>query len=149
MSRLWKERLASLTTLWQEKARTVGCNLSASSPDWRLSCVEALRVSSQLDSGRAWSQEGLVNLVKVPGRFSALDYDSAHIAGGTADSPHSEGETCESVVVWSVKDSRVSVSFHVGSSVSCIKLSWPALVVCGHFDGNNFRQKKSARGEPL
>ena len=135
MSRLWKERLASLTTLWQEKARTVGCNLSASSPDWRLSCVEALRVSSQLDSGRAWSQEGLVNLVKVPGRFSALDYDSAHIAGGTADSPHSEGETCESVVVWSVKDSRVSVSFHVSSSVSCIKLSWPALVVCGHFDG--------------
>ena len=92
-------------------------------------------MSSQLESGRAWSQEGLVNLVKMPGRFSALDCDQGHIAGGTADSPHTEGESSESVVVWSVADSRVSVSFHVSSSVSCIKLSWPALVVCGHFDG--------------
>jgi len=136
VSRLWKERLGSLTSLWQEKARSVGCNVTvASDPDWRLSCVEALRVSSELDSGRAWSQEGLVNLVKLPGRFSALDCDSGHIAGGTADSPHSEGETSESVVVWAVAESRVSVSFHVSSSVSCIKLCWPRLLVCGHFDG--------------
>ena len=136
VSRLWKERLSSLTSLWQEKARSVGCNVSVPSPDWRLSCVEALRLSSQLDSGRAWSQEGLVNLVKVPGRFSALDCDQEHIAGGTADSPHSEGETSESVVIWSVPGNRVSVSFHVSSSVSCIKLSWAGkLVVCGHFDG--------------
>ena len=133
VSRLWRERLGSLSSLWQEKARSVGCNVSSVSPDWRLSCVSGLRISSQLESGRAWSQEGLVNLVKVPGRFSALDCAEGHIAGGTADSPHSEGETSESVVIWSVPDSRVSVSFHVSSSVSCIKLSWPRLVVCGHF----------------
>ena len=30
---------------------------------------------------------------------------------------------------------RVAVSFPVSGSVSCIKLEYPSLVVCGHFDG--------------
>ncbi len=31
---------------------------------------------------------------------------------------------------------RVDVSFPVSGSVSCLKLHYPSLVVCGHFDGS-------------
>ena len=109
-------------------------HVSHVSNDWRLTCIEAMRVRHQLDTGSAWSQDGLVNLVRAPGRFSALDWDSDHIAGGTADSG-ADTDTSDSVVIWSLTDNRVTVSFHVSSSVSCIKLLYPQLVVCGHFDG--------------
>ena len=89
---------------------------------------------SGLRSGDCWSQDGLVNLVRAPGRFSALDYDQGHIAGGTADSG-ADADLSESVVIWSLEHSTVLVSFHVSSSVSCIKLQYPDLLVCGHFDG--------------
>jgi len=134
VSKLWKERIESLSKLWQETARKVGCNVSHVSSDWRLTCIEAMRVRNRLDNGMAWSQDGLVNLVRPPGRFSALDWDSDHIAGGTADSG-ADTENSDSVVIWSLTDNRVTVSFHVSSSVSCIKLQYPQLVVCGHFDG--------------
>lgn len=145
VSKLWRDRVGSMQQLWLVQARRVGCNTSSSevegltpsSPDWKVSCVEALKLRNLLDCGQAWNQEGLVNLVRPPGRFSALDHHRGHIAGGTADSsPHpQQDENSESVVIWSVKDSRVTVSFPVSGSVSCIKLHYPNLVVCGHFDG--------------
>ena len=70
--------------LWLVQARRVGCNTSLlerqeptlGGPDWRFSCVEALRLRNLLDCGKAWNQEGLVNLVRPPGRFSALKTSS-------------------------------------------------------------------------
>jgi len=145
VSKLWRDRVSGMQQLWLVQAKRVGCNTalqgpqedSAGAPDWKLSCVEALRLRNLLDCGQAWSQEGLVNLVRPPGRFSALHHDGGHIAGGTADSsPHpQQEENSESVVVWSVEDSRVTVSFPVSGSVSCIKMIYPGLIVCGHFDG--------------
>ena len=138
VSKLWRERIGSLQKLWQETARKVGSNVTCMSPlthcDWRVTCVEAMRLRSELDTGAAWSQDGLVNLVRAPGRFSALDWDQGHIAGGTADSGP-DTDNIDSVVIWSLEDNRVTVSFHVSGSVSCIKLHYPHIVVCGHFDG--------------
>jgi len=136
VSKLWRDRIGSLHTLWMDTARRVGCNVSSVhvSSDWRHTCIEAMRLRHQLDTGHAWSQDGLVNLVRAPGRFSALDWDSGHIAGGTADSG-ADTDNSDSVVVWSLADNRVTVSFHVSGSVSCIKLQYPNIVVCGHFDG--------------
>ena len=139
VSRLWRERISGLAALWLETARSLGCNVRRAAaeninPDWRAACVEAMRLRAQLDSGAAWAQDALVNLVRPPGRFSALDWDRGHIAGGTADSGP-DTENSDSVVVWSLADNRVTVSFHVSGSVSCIKLQHPDLVVCGHFDG--------------
>ena len=48
-----------------------------------------------------------MNLVRPPGRFSALDWDSDHIAGGTADSG-ADTENSDSVVIWSLTDNRQS-----------------------------------------
>ena len=108
-----------MQALWLLQASRVGCNTGpregqeagregqgtqAQETDWRQECVSGLRVRRLLDKGRAWSQEGLVNLVKAPGRFSALHYSSGHIAGGTADT--STQEPGESAVVWSVGDNR-------------------------------------------
>jgi len=143
VSRLWRDRVSCMQQLWLVQARRVGCNTSLlehanqGEPDWKMSCVEALKLRNLLDCGRAWSQEGLVNLVRPPGRFSALNHHLGHIAGGTADSSphHQQEESSECVVVWSVQDSRVIVSFPVSGSVSCIKLFYPSLIVCGHFDG--------------
>ena len=146
-----------MQSLWLLQASRVGCNTGpreeeasrevqevsrevqeigreVQETDWRQECVAGLRVRRLLDKGRAWSQEGLVNLVKAPGRFSALHYSSGHIAGGTADT--STQEPGESAVVWSVWDNRVTTSFPVSGSVSCIRLHWPELLVCGHFDGS-------------
>jgi len=137
VSKLWRERIGSLQKLWLETARRVGCNISrvsAVTQDWRATCVEAMRLRSELVTGTAWTQDGLVNLVRAPGRFSALDWDRNHIAGGTADSGP-DTENSDSVVIWSLEDNRVTVSFHVSGSVSCIKLHHPHIVVCGHFDG--------------
>jgi F-box/WD-40 domain protein 2 len=145
VSRLWRDRVNCMQQLWLVQARRVGCNTSLletqpaalETQDWKHSCVEALRLRNLLDCGKAWNQEGLVNLVRPPGRFSALNHHLGHIAGGTADSsPHTQDtESSESVVIWSVLASRVTVSFPVSGSVSCIKLHYPSLVVCGHFDG--------------
>ena len=139
VSKFWRERIGSLQKLWLETARRVGCNVTRAydhlpSPDWRLACLEALKLRHELGTGGGWCQDGLVNLVRAPGRFSALDWDHGHIAGGTADSG-AEADSSESVVIWSLEDNRVLVSFHVSGSVSCIKLKYPDLVVCGHFDG--------------
>jgi len=142
VSVLWKERVSCCRALWVLQAHTVGCNTSLPKEqemtvDWKSECVQGLRVRHLLDRARAWQQEGLVNLVRPPGRFSALDHHRGHIAGGTADSsPNPQEDNTESVVIWSVEHSRVSVSFPVSSSVSCIKLHFPHLVVCGHFDGS-------------
>jgi hypothetical protein len=56
---------------------SVGCSTAGrgEAADWRAECVSGLRVRGLLDRGRAWGQEALVNLVKPPGRFSALHYD--------------------------------------------------------------------------
>jgi hypothetical protein len=137
VSRLWRERVGGLQTLWLAQAKRVGCNTSLvgdGETDWRLECVGGLRVKRLLDRGRAWAQEGLVNLVKPPGRFSALHYNRGHIAGGTADT--SAVDPGESAVIWSVGDNRVTTSFPVSGSVSCIRLYWPDILVCGHFDGS-------------
>lgn len=138
VSRLWRDRVGGLQALWLVQAKRVGCNIHSpvggKNTDWRLECVQGMRVKRALDKGRAWAQEGLVNLVKPPGRFSALHYHSGHIAGGTADTSASDPGEC--AVVWSVGDSRVTTSFPVSGSVSCIRLHWPELLVCGHFDGS-------------
>lgn len=137
VSKLWKERVCGLQTLWLTQARRVGCNTTSkreTEVDWRVECVGGLRIKRLLDKGRAWAQEGLVNLVKPPGRFSALHFDSGHIAGGTADT--STVDPGESAVIWSVGDNRLTTSFPVSGSVSCIRLHWPELLVCGHFDGS-------------
>ena len=82
--------------LWLMQAKRVGCNTTfrrqeatLGNPDRKVSCVDALKLRNLLDCGRAWNQEGLVNLVRCPGRFSALNHHLGHIAGGTAESsPH-------------------------------------------------------------
>jgi len=104
------------------------------SRDWKKECVAGLKLRNLLDSCKAWTHEELVNLVKAPGRFAALHYHLGHIAGGTADS--SATDPAESAVVWDVAEGRVVASFPVAASVSCIRLSWPDLLVCGHFDGS-------------
>lgn len=140
VSRLWRDRLGSCRQLWLTQAHRVGCNVERGldqDTDWKTECVEGLRLRHLLDKSKAWQQEGLVNLVRPPGRFSALDHHKGHIAGGTADSStNPQDENIESVVVWSVEHSRVTVSFPVSASVSCIKLHFPCFVVCGHFDGS-------------
>jgi len=142
VSTVWRDRVSGMHQLWLLQAKKVGCQTPkiedpSDMQDWKMACVEALRLRGRLDSGKAWNQEGLVNLVRPPGRFSALDFHDGYIAGGTADStPHPQNEeNSESVVVWSVNDNSVTVSFPVSGSVSCIKLCFPSLVVCGHFDG--------------
>ena len=105
--------------------------------DWKSECVQGLRVRHLLNRSRAWKQQGLVNLLRLPGKFSALDYHQGHIAGGTiGNSTNPQEDNTESVVVWSVEHSRVFLTFPVSSTVSCIKLHFPHLVVCGHFDGS-------------
>jgi len=139
VSRLWRDRLVTCHQLWLNLAHRVGCNTGnglGTNTDWKKECVEGLKLCDKLSKATAWEQEGLVNLVRPPGRFSALDHHRGHIAGGTADSStNPQDENIESVVIWSVEHNRVTVSFPVSSSVSCIKLLYPQLVVCGHFDG--------------
>jgi len=133
VSKVWNERLCSMAQLWQHKADYLGSRMTPPVDDWKKECKDSLRVRNLLGGGKAWFQEELVNLVKPPGWFNALDYHKGHIAGGTGDSGLDEGT--ESVVIWNVSASRVDLSFPVSSSVSCIKLLHPHLVVCGHFNG--------------
>lgn len=133
VSKVWNDRLSSMDQLWQRKADYLGSRMDPSVDDWKKECVDALRVKHLLSGANAWLQEGLVNLVKPPGWFNALDYHKGYVAGGTGDSGVDEGT--ESVVIWCVSASRVDLSFPVSSSVSCIKLVHPHLVVCGHFNG--------------
>ena len=59
VSKLWRERIGSLQKLWLETARRVGCNISrvsAVTQDWRATCVEAMRLRSELVTGTAWTQ---------------------------------------------------------------------------------------------
>ncbi|XP_023331984.1 F-box/WD repeat-containing protein 2 [Eurytemora carolleeae] len=138
VSKGWNLKISGMNQLWKEQCNIVGCNLNASLDiDYRASCVQGLRLRHELQEGRVWDQEGLVNLVKPPGRFSALHHHLGHIAGGTADSSHTTAveDSGESIVIWSVSANRVDVSFPVSGSVSCIKLLYPVMVVCGHFDG--------------
>jgi len=160
VSRVWNKRISGMNALWRQKCRMIGCHpdsvwaedvlmsdlklepelqlpTGVVSPSSKLHCIKGLRLRQELCTGSAWQQEGLVNLVKPPGRFSALHHHRGHIAGGTADSSHTLAieESGESVVIWTVQDNRVAVSFPVSGSVSCIKLEYPSLVVCGHFDG--------------
>jgi len=115
------------------------------STDWKTECVAGLRLRNLLDSCKAWTHEELVNLVKAPGRFAALHYHLGHIAGGTADS--SATDPAESAVVWNMAEGKLVASFPVAASVSCIRLSWPDLLVCGHFDGS-LSSHSVATGEP-
>jgi len=108
--------------------------LPSNNREWKTECVAGLKLRHLLDAGKAWTHEELVNLVKSPGRFAALHYHLGHIAGGTADS--SATDPAESAVVWDVAEGKVVASFPVAASVSCIWLSWPDLLVCGHFDGS-------------
>jgi len=137
VSSLWNKNISGMNQLWRKQCNLVGYNISSDVGDYKASCVEGLRLRGLLREGRGWKQDTLVDLVKPPGRFSALHHHQGHIAGGTADSSHTLTieDTGESVVIWSVQSDRVIVSFPVSGSVSCIKLSYPALVVCGHFDG--------------
>ena len=136
VSRLWRDRLTGSAPLWLQLARRLGCCvLPDLEQDWRAATVAGLRLRRRLDRGAAWSQvltfvkyisnksplhlqDGLVNLVRPPGRFSALDYHQDHIAGGTADSSPGQEENSETVVVWSVATQRVCLSFQVKLSVS-------------------------------
>lgn len=167
VSKVWNKKISGMNALWRNKCRMIGCHpdsvwaedvlmadqkltgqqkscLTADhqldSPgilSSKLCCIQGLKLLGELSRGSAWEQEGLVNLVKPPGRFSALHHHQGHIAGGTADSSHTLAvdENGESVVIWDVADNRVAVSFPVSGSVSCIKLEYPSIVVCGHFDG--------------
>lgn len=118
---------------------------SSNNREWKTECVAGLKLRYLLDAGKAWTHEELVNLVKSPGRFAALHYHMGHIAGGTADS--SATDPAESAVVWDVAEGKVVASFPVAASVSCIRLSWPDLLVCGHFDGS--LSSHSVTDEPL
>jgi len=147
VSRLWRDRLTGSAPLWLQLARRLGCCvLPDLEQDWRAATVAGLRLRRRLDRGAAWSQDGLVNLVRPPGRFSALDYHQDHIAGGTADSSPGQEENSETVVVWSVATQRVCLSFQVSSSVSAIKLQWPSLITIGHFDGTLSSHSLDATG---
>jgi len=146
VSKLWNKTISEMQQLWKKQCIMVGCNLTAPSDlDFKLRCVQGLQLKQQLSEGRAWEQESLINLVRPPGRFSALHHHNGYIAGGTSDSSHTaaaaaiadsiEDNGGESVVIWSVATNRVTVSFPVSGSLSCIKLDYPSMVVCGHFDG--------------
>jgi len=129
----WSVQSLEITGSTSELAESSPGELS-SSRDWKAECVAGLKLRHLLDAGKAWTHEELVNLVKSPGRFAALHYHLGHIAGGTADS--SATDPAESAVVWDVAVGQVVASFPVAASVSCIRLSWPDLLVCGHFDGS-------------
>merc|ERR1719228_2787094 len=52
VSRLWKERVGGLQTLWLTQAKRVGCNTTVRGEeevDWRVKCVGGLRVKRLLD----------------------------------------------------------------------------------------------------
>jgi len=186
VSRLWRDQVSSLNSLWLAQARRIGCQTHAlqeekktttentdcfnsvtdevsllcnnlklepkkskedlSSIDWKTECIAGLKLRQLLDNGKAWTHEELVNLVKSPGRFAALHYHLGHIAGGTADS--SATDPSESAMVWDMAQSAVVASFPVAASVSCIRLCWPDLLVCGHFDGSLSSHSVNGAADP-
>eukprot|EP00088_Acartia_fossae_P019073 TRINITY_DN21077_c0_g1_i4.p1 TRINITY_DN21077_c0_g1~~TRINITY_DN21077_c0_g1_i4.p1 ORF type:complete len:505 (-),score=64.69 TRINITY_DN21077_c0_g1_i4:66-1580(-) len=138
VSRSWNDIISGMKMVWRAQCLKFGCLSSGIDPNFpKQSCIKGMKIQHDLHEGSAWKQDAIVNLVKSPGRFSALHHDREHVAGGTSDSIHThDNETSsESVVIWSVINSSVVLSFPVSGSISCIKLSYPSLVVCGHFDG--------------
>jgi len=137
VSKSWNTIISGMSLVWKEQCWSYGCHpeyLDTYNP--KLSCIQGMKIRHELNEGSAWDQDSIVNLVKSPGRFSALHHDRDHIAGGTSDSIHThDTDADECVVIWSVLTSSVVLSFPVSGSVSCIKLKYPSLVVCGHFDG--------------
>lgn len=139
VSESWNTIISGMKLVWRNHCIRFGFNpTSISSLSPKDDCIKGIKIQHELTDGSVWSQEGIVNLVKSPGRFSALHHDRNHVAGGTSDSihTHTSPNITESVVIWSVDNSSVVLSFPVSGSVSCIKLSYPSILVCGHFDGS-------------
>jgi len=138
VSKPWNRIISGMKIVWRNNCLKFGCNPVAISLSYpKNTCIRGMQIQQDLCDGSAWTQDAIVNLVKSPGRFSALHHDRGYIAGGTSDSIHTHAnqDSSESVVIWSVDNSSVVLSFPVSGSVSCIKLNYPSLIVCGHFDG--------------